>query len=290
MQRRVATVYFVFFVVMAASAYAVIAVAEQPAVDIQGETYAANESLTIDGTTYTVSKATLESSSGGGGHGGGGGGGSYSGTIKWTNSSFRYTATLANNSTVSYRDGTYRVLIPNKSDPSSFTLRQEFNVSQRLRNDSAVENQTYTAEDGSKFVRYKNGSTQPLKEYLPAPNSRQVSEGDTLDYQGNTTTVATVTAEEATLAWTSEKQQSVTFGEGENISLSGTQYLAHFEGHGDNVRVILARTSQAYDAYSADLARRDYFQERMSGLWGVVLLSSLVAILIASLAFLPKKG
>ena len=39
MQRRVAAIYLVFFVVMGASAYSVIAMAEQPAVDVPGQEY-----------------------------------------------------------------------------------------------------------------------------------------------------------------------------------------------------------------------------------------------------------
>lgn len=171
MQRRVATVYFLFFIVMAASAYSVIVVAEEPAVRIEGETYAENETFTLDGRQYTVTKAALESS-GGGGHGGGGGA-SYAGTIAWTN-------------------GT--------------------------------------------------------------------------------------------------EQRTVSFGEGDNVTLSGTTYLVHFRGEGDDVRVTLAPAETAYADYQRQLARQDYFHERMNGLWGVVILSVVTAMLLVGLAMLPRKG
>ena len=54
MQRRVAAIYFAFFLVMAMSAYSVIAVAEEPTVDVAGEQLAQGDTITVNGQEYTV--------------------------------------------------------------------------------------------------------------------------------------------------------------------------------------------------------------------------------------------
>lgn len=281
MQRRAATLYFVFFIVMAASAYSVIAVADQPTVELDGDTYENGSQFTLDGREYTVTEAALES---------GEGESSYAGTIAWTNESAQYSATLGNNSTIDYQDGTSRLLVENASDPTTFTLRQEFNVSARLAEDPDVENRTYTSDDGTEFVRYRNGSTQPLDEYLPEPETVEVSEGDEFAYDGNTTTVSNVSASEVTLVWTGERDESVSFGQAENITLAGTEYFAHFSGSDAAVQITLAPADDVYPSYERQVARQDYFQERMNGLWGVVILAGTVATLIVGLAMLPNKG
>lgn len=289
MQRRVAAIYFVFFLVLGAGAYTTMAFAETPTVEVPGETYSANESFTVEGQQYTVSSLSL-ASSGGGGHGGGGGA-SYAGKLTYTNQSYRYTATLANNSTVNYQGSQYRVLIANDSDVNSFTLRQSHNVSNVLANDSAVYNETTTV-DGEPHVTYReNNTNRPLSEYLPEPTTQEVNEGDEFQYQGNQTTVANVTTQEATLEWFAPRNESKELSEGSNVTLAGnTTYFAHFQGESGNVTVTLAQTDQAYDIYSNELAKQDAFHHRMNGLWGVLILSVLAAIIVISVALMPVKG
>lgn len=291
MQRRVAAIYFAFFLVVGVAAYSMLVVAEEPTVNIPGEELQENDTLTVNGQEYTL--ANLSASTGGGGGHGGGGGVSYTGTLTYVNQSHQFSDTLANNSTVDYRNGTYRVLVPNESNVSSFELRQEFNVSQRLQQDPAVENETVTRADGRRYVVYKeNGSTKPLSEYLPERNVAEFSTGDELRYQGNTTTVANVTTEKVGLVWTGEFHGEITLEEGQNVTLAGgANYFAHFKGHGDQVQsVVVSNASQNYDAYQADLDRQDYFDQRINGLWGVVILSGVAAVLIIGLAYMPVKG
>ncbi|WP_255198601.1 hypothetical protein [Halorarius litoreus] len=286
MQRRVAAIYFVFFLVMGASAYSVIALAESPTVEVPGDTYSQGDSFTVNNQEFTVTEAALEESDGGG-HGGGGGA-SYAGTLTYTNTSFRYTATLENNSTVPYQNDTYRVLTNNESD--SFTLHQEFNVSAILADDPAVFNTTTTIE-GEQYVTYReNNTNRLLSEYLPEPDSQEFSTGDSLQYQGNETTVASVSASEVTLEWTGDKTLTHDLAEGSNVTLAGTQYFAHFSGHDDSVQVTIAESQEAYPVYNNELARQDYFHERMNGLWGIVILAGVVAALIVALAMMPIKG
>jgi hypothetical protein len=282
MQRRVAAIYFVFFLVLGASAYSVIALAEEPAVDVSGDTYQANDVFTLNGQEYTVGALSSEEVEAG--HGGGITT-EYSGTITWTNESFHYSEVLANNSTVAYNDGTYRVLIPNESDPGQFTLHQEYNVSQVLAQDSAVENQTVTRADGQQYVVYNNGTTTPLSAYLPEPATETHREGDTVQYNGTATTVGNVSAAEVPLEWQGEKQQSVDLSQETNITLGQETYLVHFDEAANSVTL-----TQDFSGFHADIARQVYYKERIDGLWGVVILSGIAAVIIVMLAYLPVRG
>lgn len=289
MQRRVAAIYVAFFLVTGAAAYSVMAVAEQPTIDVPGEELQENDTFTVNGQEYTVT--SLEASTGGG-HGGGGEV-SYSGELSYVNESYQFSETLANNTTVDYRDSQYRVLIANTSDPDEFELHQEFNVSRRLAEDDAVENETITREDGRRHVVYReNGSTRPLYEYLPDPEREQLSEGDEFEFQGNRTTVDNVTREEARLVWTGEFEGTVDLEEGSNVTLAGGEvYFAHFKGHGEEVDgVVISNTQENYPIYSQAVDRQEYFHERMNGLWGIVIISAIAVILLVALAYMPVKG
>jgi hypothetical protein len=168
MQRRVAAIYLVFFVVMGASAYSVIAMAEQPTVDIPGQEYENGSTFTAGGTEYTV-LASMEEPSG---------------------------------------------------------------------------------EEG--------GSPTPV---------------GSLAYQNGSET------------------EEITLEEGANVTLADdTQYFAHFRTGGEEVSVVIAQTAEAYGAYQGDLARQDNFQQRTNGLWGVVILSVVVSLLVVPLAYMPVKG
>lgn len=292
MQRRAAAIYFVFFLVVGAAAYAYIGVAQssqQPAFNVDGPTLAGNESTTIDGTEYTAAEVGHESSGGGGGHGGGGGEGALVATLEWTNDSARQTATLENESTVTYQDTSYTVLVANGSDVSSFTLREELNVSAILANDDAVENSVATRNDTEYVVYRENDSLHPLSEYLPEPDTRQFSTGDSYQYEGNETTVAEVTSSGVTLEWTGPVANSEELQEGTNVTLAnGEQYFAHFPD-GQDEAVMLVSVDQ-YESYQATVSQRDYLGERVNGLWGIVIISGSAAFLILSMAYMPHRG
>ena len=288
MQRRAAAIYFAFFLVVGAAAYAYIGVAQstqQPQFSLDGATLEGNESTTIDGTQYAVAEVG-HASGGGGGHGGGGGG-ELVATLEWVNQSARQTASLDNGSSTTYRGTSYTVVIGNGSDVSSFTLREEQNVTALLANDSAVENSLAT-RDGTDYVVFRsNDSIRPAAEYLPAPRTRQFSTGDTYPYQGNETTVVEVTPEAATLAWTGPQSRSAELQEGANVTLAnGQRYFAHFP---NDHAVSLVPIGQ-YGDYAATLAERSYFDERINGLWGIVIVSGLAAFLVLSMAYMPSRG
>lgn len=280
MQRRAAAIYCAFFVVMAVGAYSVIALADQPAVDVDGPTYENNTNFSVGGQEYHVTGL----GSGGGG-GGEAGGSAASGSLVWTNQSAQFQTELSNNSTVEFRNGQYRVFIANESNVNEFTLTEEFNVSQMLQNDSAVYNETVTIEGERRVVYRENGSTQPLPDYLPAPEEESYSEGDRVQYQGNGTTVDNVTSERALLVWTGSKTNEESLEEGMNITLAdGNQYVVHFTNPQE------VQLSSDVAGYQNELRAQGTFGERKNGLWMVIYISSLAAILIISLAYLPVRG
>lgn len=266
MQRRAAAVSVAVFLLVAAGAFALMGAAQEPTVEVEGTYELSNGStFEVNGTQYN---ATV---SGG------------SATIRWVNESQRFTAALENGSNITHQDGTYTVRVEPAQDPSAFTLVEVLNTTQLLQDDSRVYDQIYTSENGTKYVRYRSNDTlQPLEEYLPAPDRVQFSEGDQFPYRNNSTTVAAVNNDSVTLEWRSDAVKSVQPSEGENVTLSGQTFLAHYEGD----TLIL---STNFQAYQAELDAQDYFQERMNGLWGVIILSTLTAALLAMLAYLPSR-
>lgn len=285
MQRRVAAIYFAFFVIVGAGAYSVMAVADAPEISVEGETYQTNDTITAGGQQYTFSAVSATVEEGDGGHGGGGGASvTREATLSWTNESARYTASLANNSTMSYQDGTYRVLVPNETDPSQFTLREQLNVTAILVADEDVYNEVVTV-NGTRYVTYRENDTNVrLDTYLPEPDSEQFSEGGTLPYQNQSATIQDVTQSSVELAWTAPRENEMTFGEGANVTLGDSTYVATFPS---NQTVIL---SPQVEEYYNTLRAQDYFHERMDGLWGIVIISGLAALLVISLAYMPFRG
>ncbi|WP_135854707.1 hypothetical protein [Halorussus salinus] len=269
MQRRAATVYGVLFLVIAAGAYSLIGVAQEPGIDLQGETYTENDTLTVGGLEYTVASIS-----------------DGEGALERVNESGRYTATWANNSTTQLDDTTYRVLIPNETDPGQFTLREEFNLS---------ENVSTVTQGGTEYVVVNrsdgNRSLVPVEEYkrqqFGEPETRQFNEGQTLQLAGNQTTVSNVTAERALLTWTAPQTVSTSFAQGDNVTLGpedgGQQFVAHFP---ENDTLQLSPTPGEYQSQVGEI---DTFNERMAGLWGIVILSIITVVMLVGLAFLPNK-
>ncbi|WP_338726889.1 hypothetical protein [Haladaptatus sp. DJG-WS-42] len=282
MQRRAAAIFAVFFVVAGAGAFGLIATAEQPHIKLDSPTYGMNDTVTVGDRTYTVTKIALEES-GGGGHGGGGGA-SYAGELQWTNQSAQYTATLANNSTVAYNDGTYRVLVPNQSNYTTFTLNQEFNVTQRLAADPAVDNETIT-RNGERYVVYsENESLRLLSEYLPEPDTQAFQTGDQIQYQNNSTTVQSVSESGATVEWFAPKTNTIELSQAGNVTLSGESYVANFISEEE------VQLSPNYENFAEQEHEITEFEDTINGLWGIIILSLLSVIFMITFAYLPNKG
>lgn len=266
MQRRWAAICVAFFLVTAAGAYTLMAVAEEPAIDVQGQTYTVGDTIEQGGTTYTINK-TEE--------------GAWQ--AEYTPTVVKET-TFANNTVVTYQNGSYNVTIPNATDPRTFTLVEEFDVPKLLKNDPDVDNQTYTADDGTRFVRYRNGTTQPLQEYLPAPERVTFAEGDTIQHGGVAKTVDNVTASRALLTWKAHPDESIELAAGEKVTIGDTQYVV-LSAQGNQVEL-----TTDVEGYDHALDRQARFHERLSGLLYVVVYSLAAGFLLVALAFLPHRG
>lgn len=285
MQRRVAAIYFAFFVIVGAGAYSVMAVADAPQISVEGETYQQGDTITAGGQTYTFSAVETTVEEGGGGHGSGGGASvSHEAELSWTNESARFTATLANGTNISYQGSTYQVQIPNATDPARFTLREQQDPVAIVTADDAVYDEIVTI-NGTKYVTYRSNNTNvPLSEYLPEPDSERVNEGDSLAYQNETTTVANVTSSSVLLTWTGPRENTMTFAEGENVTVGGTQYVATFPSNST------VKLSTQVAEYQNQLRAQHYFTERMNGLWGIIIISGIAAMLVIALAYMPFRG
>lgn len=357
MQRRAAAIYAAIFILVAAGAYVVIGVAEEPAVTVDDPAYSLAPGDTVtpaDDRTYTVAAVQAGTNEGND---------LRAADLTWVNETARYTASIEHNATVpaaavvwsdqtarstatienesmvtvggtEYRlvvaagetpssftlvgneedqtvstgdtlrfrgeqatvtritsDGVtlawgepYRLTVENATVPTSFTLTQDFNVSARLAEDPAVEDQTVTRSDGKEYVVYEsNGSTQLLSAYLPEPEVHVVREGEELRYDGNETTVAAVNNESVTLAWTGPRTNTLSLSQGDRTTFGGTEYVAHFP---DNST--LALTADV-DAYEAEVAAVETYHERINGFWGISIISGLAAVLLLGTAYLPSR-
>jgi hypothetical protein len=285
MQRKAVAAYTLFFIVMAVSAYSVIAVASAPPVDIEGETYAEGSSFTTAGIQHDVSEIAVPESSGEG-HGGGG---SLTGEITYVDPQSTLTETLDNGSEVAFRDGTYLLAIENGTDGRVAVLTEQFDVEERLAADDAVFNSTVES-DGQTFVRYRaNNTLVPLEEYLPEPTVARVGSGETMQYvpdeQPVDAEVTEITDSSVAIEWTGSEEFERTLSEGANVTLAdGETYLVHFPSDGE------VTLSQDFQGYSESQARIDAFTTRRNGLWGVSIISGLAAVLVIGLGYMPVRG
>ncbi len=281
MQRRAAAGYVVLFLVLAAGAYALLSVTSAPAVDVENPDHEleAGDQLTVDGRTYTVQSVSAEETEGDG-HGGGGGV-EYAATLAWTNESAAYSETWAADDGVEFSgldfagarlNGTYDVLVPNESDPTTATLR------------AAPENLTTREVDGVTYVETEgdDGSLElvPIAQYEPL--QRVTVEEGTLDYRGNATTV-NVTESGVTLTWTAPREETVELGQTQNATLNGREYFAYFRSG----EVVTLTTDVS--SYRQSVAANDRYHERENGLWGITIVGGFAAVLLSALAFLPRK-
>jgi hypothetical protein len=110
------------------------------------------------------------------------------------------------------------------------------------------------------------------------------SQGDQFSAGGVTYTVDSVGDGEATLT---AGEEEITLEEGANVSLGETQHFAHFPADG-GVQVL--PSGQYYDDYRDELAVQDHYDERRAGVWAVLFLSFLAAIILLAAAYMPTRG
>ncbi|QIB78779.1 hypothetical protein G3A49_11780 [Haloferax volcanii] len=283
MQRRAAVISVVFFLVIGAGAYSLIATASTPSVNFENPEYslAQGDEFSVPGSdqTYTVSSITEEEESGG--HGGG----TTlvrSGELTYVNDSARYTETWDNESTVTLDGTDYRVEIANVSDPSEATLVELYNETAILQADSNADNETVT-RNGERYVVVNDSTLVSVDEYFPANETRTVAEGDSFDYNNQSVTVAAVETSGVTIEWFAPEENTVAVDNEANVTISDQQYLAYFP---DGETLVL---TQNYDSYQTQLSEIDRFHETENGLWGVTIVSFTTVVLLTGMAFLPSR-
>jgi len=286
MQRRAAAIYVAFFIVLGAASYSVIATATAPTVQFDNPDHRLSQGgeFSVDDRTYTVTTISAEMSGGGGGHGGGPEL-TRSGQVSWTNDSARYTQTWEHEANVTYDGEEYQVLVEEAEDPTAFRLEERINRSAILQNDEAVRNELVTV-NGTEYVVRESGdnrSLTPASEYFPEPSSTQYNEGDTVQYQGNATTVASVSGDGATLAWTGTRTNTVDVGNEANVTLNGQEYFAYFP---DNSTLVL---ESDYGVYERQTDEIDTYHGHVNGLWGVSIVSFATVVLLLGMAYMPSR-
>lgn len=114
-------------------------------------------------------------------------------------------------------------------------------------------------------------------------------EGEQFSAGGTTFTVDSIGDGEAVLTYENETgaAQETDVGEGENVTLGGTQHFAHFTAGGD---VQILPNDEYYGDYQSELAVQDHYHERRAGIWAVVILSFLAGIVLLSAAYMPVRG
>lgn len=297
MQRRTAALYVAFFSLIAAGAFTALTFMEQPTVSIEEPDYELSEGqvFSVGEQSYNVTDVSAEISDGELVR---------SATARWVNESAQYSESWGNNSTVTYENNTYRVLIPNQSSPSAVTLRE---VHQLGNNTTTISQQDrrFVVVNGSDG----NRTLVPIDEYkrqqFGEPETERLPVDSTLRYNNNSTRIADISRESATLTWTAPRTNTVSFGEttavetilirngmptemqfpagGNNVTLNGATFTTHYP---NNDTLVLS--SQPAE-YQSDLNVVDRKNERIAGFWGVLILSVLVTVLMTGLAFLPNK-
>ncbi|MFB6100997.1 MAG: hypothetical protein ABEJ73_00340 [Haloplanus sp.] len=286
MQRRAAAIYVAFFIVLGAASYSVIATASAPTIGFENPDHrlSQGDEFSVGDRQYTVSTISAEMSGGGGGHGGAATV-TRSGQVTWTNDSARHTKTWEHNATVTYEGETYRVLVGEGDDPATFRLQEQINRTAILQNDTSVRDETVT-QNGTEYVVRETGgnlSLVPASDYFPEPASTQYQEGDQLQYQGNVTTVDSVSSDGVTLAWIAPRTNTIDVGNKGNVTLSGTTYFAYFP---DNSTLVLESDYGVYERQTEQIAR---YHNHVNGLWGVSIASFATAILLVGMAYMPSR-
>ena len=266
MQRRAAAIYVALFVLIGAASYSLIATAQQPTVEFDdpARELAQGDQLDVGGQTYTVASVSETG-----------------GELEYTNESDRYTVTWENDSTQTVDDEEWRVVIEGDDSPE-VTLREAINETAILQNDPDASEET-VEQNGTRYVVLNNSELVPASEYFPEPETRTYAEGDTLDYQGNTTTVDSVTADAAELAWTAPRTNTVEVEHASNVTIGDQTYFAYIPD-GSTIQLITDHSS-----YQQQTAEIDQFQTYKNGLWGVSIVSLLTAVFMIGFAYLPSR-
>lgn len=266
MQRRAAAIYGAFFLVLSLGSYGMIAAATPPPITVDDPDYRlANDSeFSAGDLSYhvTVSEGSA--------------------TVSWTDPDVAYDAEWAAGDQVEFQGTNYSVSIPEAEQPGAVELTEVRPLPEGVETTTVNETE-YAVLEGENDTR----ELVPLDRYLNETHGpaevRTLQQGQTFDYRGNETTLDSVTNDSATLVWTAPGERSERLSEGDTIDLNGEPHVAHFPNPN---RLVL---DSDVDAYEAEVAVVDNYDERINGLWGVSILSGLGVVLLLGLSYLPSR-
>lgn len=280
MQRRAVAVYVAIFLLVGIGSYALITTAVAPTVSIDDAEYQLSEEDTfeINGTTYTVSELSAEEEDGET---------VYSGTVEWSDPNAELSEQWSNESTIEYDDAEWEVVVDGGDEPDGFTLVEQLDRQGILENDPDARNETVEDEDGNESVIVVEDGEEvlvPADEYFPEPRSESFSSGDSLSYNNETVTVDTVDPNFVILTWTGEETYSEDLEQEQEVTLENDEtFLVFFESD-SSVGLIEDRSN-----YETQVAQVERFNDRISGLWYVLVTSFSIVGLLLMLAFLPSR-
>jgi len=279
MQRRAVAVFVAFFLVVGSLSLALVVTAESPHLDAEGRELQAGDSFTVSEQEYTVASITATESYGGEG------GTTYETVFEWTVQNSDYSQSWENNSTVEFDGQTWRVLTGAGEDPTTFTLEQQIDKQAILAEDPDASNETVMYEGEEHVVITENGEERlvPADEYFPEPESREYSEGDTLDYNGNASSVDAVSATAVDLSWIAPQTMSSSVGQRANVTLSEQTFYVDFV---DESTILLSSDFAALNELNTATDTQHTYE---NGLWGVTLLSGISAIFLLGMAYMPSR-
>ncbi|MGQ4557621.1 hypothetical protein [Halobellus sp. GM3] len=267
MQRRAAAIYVALFIIIGAASYSLVATAQTPEIEFSNPAYelTQGDQFQVGEQTYTVSSVS-----------------DGTGELQYTEESARYTVSWENDSTQTLGDEEWRVIVESGEDPSAFTLREEINETAILQNDPNASDETVTQDD-ERYVVIDGSELVPASEYFPDPETRAYAEGDTVQYEGNATTVDSVTADSVVLAWEAPRTSTVALEDNANVTLGEETFLAHF-ADGSTLQLV-----DDFDSYNRQTAEIDRVNTYENGLWGVSILSFLTSVFLLGFAYLPSR-
>lgn len=179
------------------------------------------------------------------------------------------------------------VFAEGEADPTTAAFVEQRDLTQLAVQDPAIYGEINVV-NGTRVVTYRANETNvPVEEYFDPAERHNVTEGETLAYQGNESTIVAVTNTSIELERPTTRTESISLSEGENVTVGGEQYFAHFT---DDSTVMILDTGDRYADYRAEENRVASYDERVLGLWGVAELSVVAIIVLLATAFLPVRG
>lgn len=267
MQRRAAAMYVLFFVLIAVGSFAIVNSAEapDPAMDEFDHQLTVDDTITIDGTTYTLTRIDV-----------------FSATFEWTQPEAEQVGTIGNESEIELEGTEYAVEIDPGDEPEGVTLLEQY-----------PEHDLETVEiDGVTHVVIEEDnetSVVPEEEYLEdehGPRERLelgVDDSFVWDDANASVTIDGISPTSVTVSWVGPMNRSITVQSGQPTEIGQTTYVANFVG---TEYIQLTTDVEAYEEHRDEI---DTHEERSQGFWGITVLSLLAAVLLGGLAYLPRR-